>query len=299
MRNMGGLRNKMPWTFWVYVIGSLALAGIVPFAGFWSKDEILADAFHVGSAEGLWHGWAVYGLLTVAALFTAFYMGRQVFMVFFGEGRTKAAQHASESSRVMIVPLVVLAFLSVAGGALNLPGLHSLTQWLEHTNHLFESGEFNWAVAVTSTVVALAGIGLAAAVYYRQPLAAGQPDPLARLGWLFTALNRKWWVDELYDFLIVRPYIWLSRFLADTVDWRFWHDFVHDRVIAAGFRALANLTAVGIDLGFIDRLANGLADLAKGLAARLKPVESGYVRNYALGVFVGAILILGVFLLIR
>ncbi|MBI4769487.1 MAG: hypothetical protein HY784_03500, partial [Chloroflexi bacterium] len=88
MRNMGGLAGKMKITFWVYLVGALALAGVFPLAGFWSKDEILADAFHVGFAEGAWHGTAVYLLLTVAAFFTAFYMGRQVFMVFFGEGRS-------------------------------------------------------------------------------------------------------------------------------------------------------------------------------------------------------------------
>jgi NADH-quinone oxidoreductase subunit L len=299
MRNMGGLRGRMKWTFWLYVIGSLALAGIIPFAGFWSKDEILADAWFVGLAEGHWHGVAVYVLLAVAAFFTAFYMGRQVFMVFFGEGRTGAARHASESSAVMIAPLVVLGFLAVVGGGLNLPGLHSLTTWLEHTSHAFHSGEFNVVVAAISMVVALAGIGIAAAVYYRQPMRADQPDPLARLGGLFVAFNRKWWVDELYGFLILRPYIWLSRYLADIIDGRFWHDWFHDNVIKGGFNALTFLTAEGIDLGFIDRLANGLAELAKGAAARLKPVQSGYVRNYALGVFVGAIVILGVFLLMR
>jgi NADH-quinone oxidoreductase subunit L len=283
----------------VYVIGALALAGIVPFAGFWSKDEILADAWQVGLVEGQWQGTLAFFLLIVAALFTAFYMGRQVFMVFFGEGRTEAARHAAESGAVMLVPLVILAGLSVVGGGLNLPGVHSLTHWLEHTSHLYHSGDFNIVVAAISTVVALAGIALAAAIYYRNPLRAGQPDPLQRTGALFVALNRKWWVDELYDFLIIRPYIWLSRFLADTIDWRFWHDGVHDGVFKAGFNALARLTADGIDLGFIDRLANGLAELSKGIARRFRRVETGYVLTYALGVFLGAVLVLGVFLLSR
>ena len=92
MRNMGGLRKQMGVTFWVYLIGAIALAGVFPFAGFWSKDEILADAWLIGSKQP--YGVAVYVLLSVAAFFTAFYMGRQVFMVFFGGERTDAAKHA-------------------------------------------------------------------------------------------------------------------------------------------------------------------------------------------------------------
>ena len=114
MRNMGGLRNRMPTTFWVYMIGTLALAGIFPFAGFWSKDEILADA----SSEGFT---LIYVLLTIAAFFTAFYMGRQIWMVFFGEPRHAAAANAEESPRVITVPLIILAVLSVLGGALESP----------------------------------------------------------------------------------------------------------------------------------------------------------------------------------
>ncbi len=114
MRNMGGLRKTMPVTFWVYVIGALALAGIFPFAGFWSKDEILAAAFSQGYT-------AVYWLLTIAAFFTAFYMGRQIWMVFFGEPHHEAAAKAEESPKVITVPLMILAALSVLGGAFNLP----------------------------------------------------------------------------------------------------------------------------------------------------------------------------------
>ncbi len=108
MRNMGGLRKTMPVTFWVYLAGALALAGIFPFAGFWSKDEILADSFSKGFT-------AVYWLLTIAAFFTAFYMGRQIWMVFFGEPRHEAAAHAQESPRIITVPLIVLAVLSDRG----------------------------------------------------------------------------------------------------------------------------------------------------------------------------------------
>ena len=125
MRNMGGLRKQMPVTFWLYLIGALALAGIFPLAGFWSKDEILLDAaknFPV-----------VFVLLILAAFLTAFYMGRQIWMVFFGKPRHAAAGHAEESPKVMTVPLMVLAALSVLGGVLNFPGVNTLTNWLGHT----------------------------------------------------------------------------------------------------------------------------------------------------------------------
>jgi len=111
MRTMGGLRKKMPWTFWTYMVGALALAGIFPFAGFWSKDEILAHAND--------HNAIVYWILGIAAFCTAFYMGRQVKMVFFGEARHDAAKHAPESVSTMVFPLVVLAVLATMGGLLN------------------------------------------------------------------------------------------------------------------------------------------------------------------------------------
>jgi NADH-quinone oxidoreductase subunit L len=164
MRNMGGLRKTMPITFWLYMIGTLALAGIFPFAGFWSKDEILLDASL--------HYQSVYILLSIAAFFTAFYMGRQVWMVFFGEPRHDAAAHAEESPRVMTVPLMILAVLSVLGGALNLPfeGFHNLGHWLEHTLGEVEALPLNIGVASISTILALLAILISWFIYGRNPL---------------------------------------------------------------------------------------------------------------------------------
>ncbi|MBP1701215.1 MAG: nuoL, partial [Chloroflexi bacterium] len=122
MRNMGGLRHTMKLTFWVYLIGALALAGIFPFAGFWSKDEILLDASL--------HNQPVFIMLLLAAFLTAFYMTRQVLLVFFGKSRSSAAQYAKESPPTMTIPLIILAFLSTVGGALNLPGLHTFGHWV-------------------------------------------------------------------------------------------------------------------------------------------------------------------------
>ncbi len=296
MRNMGGLRSRMKITFWVYVIGSLALSGIAPLAGFWSKDEILAEASTLNPT--------VYVLLTMAAFFTAFYMGRQVLMVFFGKARSEAAAHAKENPPMMTVPLIVLAVLSLFGGALNLPGLHTFTSWMEHTLENVHEGEFNLIVAATSTILALVALYLAWLLYskrYRELLkipSKRPDDPLrAILGPIFTGMENMWWVDELYWAVILNPYIAISRFLAEIVDWRFWHDWFHDVVIVGLFRILTRLLAVRVDLGIIDGFANGLADATKSLAAGLRRIQTGYVRNYALSVFVGVVVILGYLIL--
>jgi NADH-quinone oxidoreductase subunit L len=223
-------------------------------------------------------------------------MGRQVLMVFFGEARSHPAEEAVESPRVMTWPLIVLAALSVLGGLLNFPGLHGLTNWLEHSlgHELAHVTEFNITVAVTSTLLALAAIYSAWLLYGRQPLKAKQPDPLVkRLGGLFTALNNKWWVDEFYAWLFIRPYQRLAAFLAETVDWSFWHDWVHDSLIARGFRGLARFLANPVDLGVIDGIANGLATGAKRTASGLSILQTGFVRNYALMVFFGVVTMLG------
>ena len=301
MRNMGGLRTRMPTTFWVYLIGALTLAGIFPLAGFWSKDEILAES----NAFNTW----IYGILAVAAFFTAFYMGRQILMVFLGEPRSPAAEHAEESPPLMTVPLIVLAVLSVLGGALNLPGVDSFGNWLEHTIKLgqaaVEAGGFNLGVALLSTILALVAIFVSWWLYDRRfremqslPAAKRPDDPLRSvIGPVFTGMEKKWWVDELYAAILLNPYIALSRFLADVVDWRFWHDWFHDVLIVGGYNLLTRLLSVRIDLGGIDAFANGLAAATQNLAARLRRVETGYVRNYALAVFVGAVLILGYLIL--
>ena len=287
MRNMGGLRNTMPTTFWLYLIGTLALAGIPPLAGFWSKDEILADAFTEGFT-------LVYVLLTVAAFLTAFYMGRQIWMVFFGEPRHEAAAHAEESPPVITVPLMILAALSLLGGALNLPGLHTLTAWLEHTIEV-HAGEFVWSVAVLSTVLALVALYVSWLIYGRNPIRAGETDPLKRrLDGFFTALENKWYVDELYQAIIVTPFVKLSYFLADVIDWRFWHDWFHEKAIAGTYNWLSNVVLNrDIDQRGIDAVANDLGSVTQWLSATLRRIQNGFVRSYALSVLLGVVLIIG------
>jgi NADH-quinone oxidoreductase subunit L len=283
MRNMGGIRKTMPVTFWLYIIGTLALAGIFPFAGFWSKDEILADAFNIGFTEGHGFGIWVYIMLAIAAFLTAFYMGRQIWLVFFGKPRHEAAEHAEESPPVMTVPLMVLAALSIFGGLLNL-SFHM------HLHH----GEFNLTVAISSSVLALTAIGISWLIYGRKPLAEGQADPLQRaLGPVFKGMNAKWWVDEFYWAVILNPYINLSRFLAEVIDWQFWHDWLHDRVIVRAFKGLTYFFAEPFDLGIIDAFFNGLATYTQKTANSLRRLQTGFVRNYALSVFIGVVVILG------
>ncbi|MEW5828242.1 MAG: NADH-quinone oxidoreductase subunit L [Chloroflexota bacterium] len=291
MRNMGGLRKTMPVTFWLYLTGTLALAGIFPFAGFWSKDEILADAFREGYT-------GVYWLLTLAAFFTAFYMGRQIWMVFFGEPRHEAAAHAEESKPIITVPLMVLALLSIVGGALNLPGLHTFTEWLEHTLEV-HAGEFVMSVALISTALALAAIVISWLIYGRNPLKAGQPDPLKKpLGLVFTGMENKWFVDEGYKAVILDNYVRISKFLADVIDWRFWHDWFHEKVIAGTYNWLSNVALNKYaDQRGIDAFANGLGEWTKEASASLRRVQNGFVRSYALSVLLGVVLILGYLLL--
>jgi|YNPNPStandDraft_1061719.scaffolds.fasta_scaffold07016_4 NADH-quinone oxidoreductase subunit L len=296
MRNMGGLSKKMPLTTIVYIVGALALAGIPPLAGFWSKDEILLDASRENTAA--------YILLTVAAFFTAFYMGRQIFMVFFGRARTEAAAHAAESPAVMTTPLIVLAVLSAIGGVMNLPfeGFHHLGHWLAYSVvniHIPAAGEsFSLTVAGISTVLALAAIFLSFLLYGRKPLEEGQPDPLRTTGPVFTFLNRKWYWDELYAAVFVQPYTRMGDFLAATVDWRFWHDFVHDNILTAAFKGWAAILSKPIDMGVVDGAVNGVGRLISGSSNRLRRTQTGYVRNYALAVALGVVVIL-IYLAIR
>jgi NADH-quinone oxidoreductase subunit L len=293
MRNMGGLRKSMPVTFWLYMIGTLALAGIFPFAGFWSKDEILLDASH--------HSQLVYWLLTVAAFFTAFYMGRQIWMVFFGDARHEASAHAEESPKIITVPLMILAGLSVLGGALNLPfeGFHNLGHWLEHTIGEIESLGLDLQVAGISTVLALVAILFSWLIYGRNPLKTGQIDPLKKpLGALFTGMENKWFVDEIYQAIIIAPFTKLSYFLADVIDWRFWHDWFHEIVIAGTYNWISNIALDKYaDQRGIDAFANGLGVWTQSFSATLRKVQNGFVRSYALSVLLGVVLILGYLIL--
>jgi NADH-quinone oxidoreductase subunit L len=260
MRNMGGMRNTMPITFWLYLIGTIALAGLPPFAGFWSKDEILLDASH--------HFPLIYQILSVTAFLTAFYMGRQIWMVFFGEARTDAAKHAQESPKIMTIPLMVLAFLSMAGGALNLPfeGYHTLGHWLEHTIEHVEAMPLDLTVAGVSTLLAIFAIAISWYLYGHTPLKLNQPDPLKKLlGPIFRGMEGKWFIDEIYDTLIVGTYHWLGETLLSQYAER-----------------------KGIDAFF-----NSWGTSAKWSSSHVCKTQTGLVRSYAMAMLFGLVAILG------
>jgi NADH-quinone oxidoreductase subunit L len=167
---------------------------------------------------------------------------------------------------------------------------------LEHTLHVHVA-EFNLIVAATSTILALLAIGVAWWLYGRETLKAGQLDPLRSiLGPIFIGMERKWWVDELYDRIVIRPYVWLAGFFGDVIDWRFWHDWFHDTLLARTFREGTRWLNESFDLRVIDGIANGLGNTTKAFASRLRLLQTGYVRNYALSVFVGVLLILTYFI---
>ena len=211
---------------------------------------------------------------------------------------TKPPNTPKKARLIMTVPLMVLAFLSIFGGALNLPEVHTFGHWLEYTYEKFHLHlhipEFSFLIAGSSTTFAIIAIILSWFLYGRKGgLKVGQPDPLKRLGIIFRGMENKWWIDELYWAVIINPYIALSRFFAEQVDWIFWHDWIHDKVIAGIYSWLTKIFAFQIDMGIIDGIANGLASVTQNSAGSLRRLQTGFVRNYALAVFVGVIAILG------
>ena len=289
MRNMGGLRKKMPITFWTFLIATIAIAGIPGFAGFFSKDEILWQAFsnpHHGSANIL-----LWGAGACAAGLTAFYMFRLVFMTFFGTTRLseKAYHHVNESPFVIVFPLMVLAALSMVGGYLGVPKVlsefftggafpnyleHFLdpvfaysTEYMKHAGHGGEahSVAMEWGLMGVSVLIAFGGIGLAWALYILKPEFPAKF--VATFPVLHRAVYKKWYVDEIYDFMIVNPCKSFSNFL-----WK------------------------GFDVLVIDGIVNGVASLVLGLSGILRYAQTGMVHNYAFTMVLGVVVIIGCFL---
>jgi NADH-quinone oxidoreductase subunit L len=303
----------MRTTYIVYLIGALALAGIFPLAGFWSKDEILL--------HGQTHAPTFIIILALAALGTAFYVGRQLIMVFFGQPRHAAAEHAHESPPLMTTPLLVLAVLTIFGGLLNVPYLSAaeaerndmhphgfwlmLEQWEEHSIPAFELTEeglihlphtpvvFSPVVAGLSLLLAVGGLALAYLVYRGRPRTYDEPDRLARTPiWWWSRLP----LDSLYMKGFVPLFNRFAAWLADKVDWAFWHDFIHDRVIRDIFVTFAEFSANVLDMQGVDGLVNGAGTLTRRLAGALRMTQTGYARTYALAVLLGAVGLLVYFL---
>jgi len=307
MRNMGGLYKHMKITSVTFIIGAIAIAGIPPLSGFWSKDEILWEAFK----EGHRVIWAV-GLFT--AFLTAFYMFRQVFMTFTGECRAgwRARKHLHESPGVMTGPLVVLAVLAVIGGVVGIPffaggsPLHNyLAPVFGHAAHgsapvhaaeaaatAHESLEF--VLMAISIGAGVLGILLAALMYYA-PFKSSAPsfiDPEAiaeRFNGLHTLLYNKYYIDEIYDALVVNPIKRLCRWCL-CFDLGIIDGFVN---LVGWFTRFCAWVSHKFDIYIIDGIINSFASLVSFESGIWRRLQSGAVQNYALAIVLGLILVVG------
>ena len=278
MRNMGGLRKKMPITFITFLLSTLAISGIPFFSGFFSKDEILWWSF--ASTRGHWALWLMGAL---AALMTAFYMFRLVFMTFFGEQKTdaRAKDHIPESPLVITLPLMILAALATFGGLMGIPHVlgnllghvpnmidNFLAPVFEHTQHLHEihahgSAATEFTFMGISVGIAVVGIGTAWLLYCKNQELPGKI--VAKFPGLHRAIYNKWYIDEFYDALIINP----TKKLG-TVLWLFF------------------------DVRIVDGLVNGLGWIVRASGRALRYTQTGYTHNYAMSMVVGVVVIIAV-----
>lgn len=291
MRNMGGLKKYMPITYWTFLIAALANAGIFPLAGYWSKDEILLGTYLRDSLVG----YIIMAVGFTAALFTAIYMFRAVFMTFHGKERFDTHHlHPHESPAVMTVPLVILAVATLlVGPAVGWPpedgwmhdflgpvfstggeGGHALASTTGAVLAQAEEAEVHHpsntllvTFAVISTVVALAGIGIAYLAYIKQSVIFSPTVWATRFRPLYVLFLNKFYFDEIYEYCIVHPLYWVS----DRVLWQV------------------------VDIRIIDGAVNGVASLFSYSSSQLRRVQTGFVANYALAIAIGAVVIVGVY----
>lgn len=293
IRKMGGLSTKIPLTHKVFLVGTIAIAGIPPLAGFWSKDEIMAHAFIDGH-------YGLYLLAAIGAFLTSFYMFRLTYLTFYGPSRVDphVAHHIHESPPVMTTPLVILAGLSVLGGFLGVPPEHGWFQGYLETVAIPVGAEHHavsmWllvGLGAFATIIALGGLGLAHYMYFVVPNA---PDRLAtRMAGAYTTLLNKYYVDEAYDMLFVEPckklgqlWDWLDRNIIDQV--------------VQGVNRMTDQGAAGatwiekhVIYGFLNVIgyANHLA------AWSWRKLQTGMVHHYAAMIVVGLFLLVHVILL--
>jgi NADH-quinone oxidoreductase subunit L len=262
MRKMGGLRKVMPITGWTFMMGWLAICGVIPFAGFFSKDAILATAW----ADGDYVIWGV-GVLT--AFLTAFYMSRMYFRVFEGRVLVPEGVHVHDVPPPMAAALIPLGVLSVVGGAINLPGVLSLEHFLEPVvgeSHVPE-GITPWLLAGVALLVALSGILLARAFYISRVGSLRRRKLEARFGWFVEPARNKFYVDRIYGATIVMPGKRIASWFADRFD-----PNVIDGLIVGTGRAVARASE------------------------RLRGIQTGYVRNYGATFLFGVVLIFTILL---
>ena len=255
MRKMGALRLAMPITAATFIVGWLAIAGVPPFAGFWSKDEILLAAWEQKNIGPL-----LWGVGLITALLTAYYMSRQVILVFFGDQRWDEDAHPHESSWTMTIPLCVLAGAAIVGGAINLPLVKDwlvLEHFLEpifNDPHHFSSGTITKvALAMISVCAAVAGISLAVLSWLTRQISTDRLEP--------EFLENAMYVDSTYARVV-------------------------DGIGTSSFQGAAD-----IDKRFVDGTVNTVGKLTMRLGRLIRPAQSGYIRNYAVGVALGALVI--------
>jgi NADH-quinone oxidoreductase subunit L len=279
MRNMGGLRKFMPITWITYLISCLAIAGMPFFAGFFSKDEILWWTF--ASTRGSMIVWVVG---SIAAMMTAFYMFRSLYMTFHGEQKTdsRAKDHVHESPWVITLPLVVLAALATVGGFVGIPHaidfmhvgnrldmflapvFHATQQTYDIAAHGSASTEI--ALMVLSVIIGLTGIGIATWMYMKRPELPAQFT--AKFSKLHRWVYNKWYIDELYDYLFVNPCKAFGQFC-----WK------------------------GFDVPVIDGVVNGFGYVTKGISSGIRYLQTGLTQNYAAGMVIGVVILVGYFVL--
>jgi NADH-quinone oxidoreductase subunit L len=274
IRKMGGLKGKIRTTWWTMLVGTIAIAGFPPLAGFFSKDEILWQAY--ASTRGHWGLWLVGA---VVAGMTSFYMFRMMFLTFYGKSRMTAEveHHVHESPGSMTVPLMVLALGSVVVGWVGVPHVlgkalgelpNGIERFLEpvfeHPVKLGvgqESETTEWLLMGVSVGLALLGLMLARSFYLKNP---ALPERLMmRYRALYTTLLNKYWVDEIYDALFVRPVKIASTYLL----WKF------------------------CDAILIDGAVNGAAQMVRGGGGILRRLQSGSTRSYAAWILLGAVIV--------
>lgn len=282
MRQMGGLRTKMPRTFWSFLAGGLALSGFpLITAGFWSKDEILSGAF-LGSHM------AVFTMLALAALLTAFYTARQITMVFLGEPRSEAARHASETKPVMTTPLLILAFFALTLGWAGIPKEfpilgHLSPAWFQtFLGQMVESAHtegHSLVPLVTSLVVSLGGLTLGWLVY-RKYRSADQLDPMEKgLGYFFKIFQNKYWVDEFYEVVFIRPAGWIAEKVSyQLIDQTLIDGALHG--IGRLGNGLGRLFRFGFDLPVVNGAGDGVAGGTRGLGSLLRRMQNGKIQHY-------------------
>jgi NADH-quinone oxidoreductase subunit L len=272
IRKMGGLRSHMPWTFRTFLIGTIAIAGLPPFAGFFSKDAILWGEWSHGP-----YGKILWTVGVIAASFTSFYMFRLLILTFYGSPRYTHhdVHHVHESPASMLIPLVVLAVFSMIAGAVGVPHVLHGADRIE-TFLTPESQETQSESAVTSNIelmlmavstgAALSGAFVAYLFYYANPKL---PERLAEKAHaMYSIMLNKYYVDEIYDATIIRPVVETSREFL----WKF------------------------VDVLMIDGAVNGVGNLVRGSGGSLRHMQTGYVRTYAAWILLGGVLVVVWFL---